>query len=117
VNVRRFDLRSEEVPEADYVILCSSFYHFRDRESEILAKLRRAARKAVILSEPVDNLSSGGRHPFGALLRPFTKPGPGSYRYRYDLESFRAFAQREGASEVAHESDWRNAVAVFEGMR
>ncbi len=112
-NVRRFDLLCEDVPEADYVIMCSSFYHFRDRESEILGKLRKAARHAVILSEPVENLTSGGSSPVGRLLRPFTNPGGGNYRFRYDLESFRIFAEREGANEIEFEPGWRNAIAIF----
>jgi hypothetical protein len=47
------------------------------------------------------------------LLRPFTNPGGGSYRFRYDLESFRIFAEREGASEIEFEPGWRNAIAIF----
>jgi hypothetical protein len=33
-----------------------------------------------------------------------------------DLEAFRAFAEREGASQIAFEPGWRNAIAVFEGQ-
>ena len=67
----------------------------------------------MILSEPVENLTSGGSSPVGRLLRPFTNPGVGNYRFRYDLESFRIFAEREGANEIEFEPGWRNAIAIF----
>jgi glycosyltransferase involved in cell wall biosynthesis len=112
-NVRHFDLLREDVPEADYVVMCSSLYHFRRRESEIFAKLEKAARRAVIVSEPVENLSAGG----GAWRRwiaRWTNPGVGEFEERYDLEGFRAFAERHGARELHHPPGARNALAVFE---
>ena len=115
--IRRFDLLCDEVPAADYVVMCSSYYHFRSREDEIFGKLLRAARKAVIISEPVENLSSGGVSVWSRLMRRFTDPGVGEFGYRYDLASFQEFAKRHGASEVQYEPGWRNAVAVFEAAR
>jgi glycosyltransferase involved in cell wall biosynthesis len=115
--IQRFDLLCDEVPEADYVVMCSSFYHFHDREDEIFGKLLRAARKAVIISEPVENWSSRGPSAWSRLMRRLTNPGVGEFDYRYDLASFRAFAERHGAAEVRYEPGWRNAVAVFEAVR
>jgi glycosyltransferase involved in cell wall biosynthesis len=115
VPVRRFDVLHEEVPAADYAVMCSSLYHFHEREQEILEKLRRAARKAVIVSEPIANLSARGPSAWGRLLRRLTDPGVGDYSHRYDLAGFRALAERHGASEFVHEPDWRNALAVFAG--
>lgn len=113
--VRRFDLLREEIPPADYAVMCSSLYHFRAREDEVMDKLRRAARKAVVISEPVRNLSARGPGPWGRLVAALTNPGVGEYGYRYDLAGFRAFAERHGAVEFAHAPGWRNALAVFEG--
>jgi glycosyltransferase involved in cell wall biosynthesis len=117
VPIRRFDLLRDEVPPADYVVMCSSFYHFRSREAEIIDKLLRAARKAVVISEPVENLSSRGPSVWSRLMRRLTNPGVGEFAYRYDLASFQAFAEQHGAAEVQYEPGWRNAVAVFETVR
>jgi glycosyltransferase involved in cell wall biosynthesis len=114
-EVRRFDLFEEEVPEADYVVMCASFYHFHERETEILARLRRAARKAVIVSEPVVNWTSGPPAPVARWLRALTKAGVGDHRFRYDAESFRRFAERHGAVEYEHPPGARHALAVFPG--
>jgi glycosyltransferase involved in cell wall biosynthesis len=115
--MRRFDLLCDEVPEADYVVMCSSFYHFHDREDEIFGKLKCAARKAVIISEPVENLLSRGPSRWSRLMRRFTNPGVGDFGFRHDLASFQSFAERHGAAEVRYEPGWRNAVAVFETER
>jgi hypothetical protein len=117
VPIRRFDLCCDELPEADYVVMCSSFYHFRDREDEILDKLLRAAKKAVVISEPVENFSSHGPSLWSRLMRRFANPGVGDCSYRYDIASFRDLAERHGAIEVHHEPGGRNAIAVFDAAR
>src|SRR5262249_40047967 len=58
VPARLFDLRTEEIPRADYVVMCSSFYHVRRDADAILGKMRAAAREAGIISEPVEKLST-----------------------------------------------------------
>ncbi|MCH8980219.1 MAG: glycosyltransferase [Armatimonadetes bacterium] len=58
VKVRRFDLLSEDVPEADYVIMCSSFYHFRELESETRRLIARGVSTVA-----VEHLSAEIREP------------------------------------------------------
>ncbi len=113
-NVRHFDLLREDVPEADYVTMCSSFYHFHGRETEILAKLEKAARRAVLISEPIENLSTRAPGFWGGFVRRLTNPGTGEFEHRYDLEGFRAFAEQHGATGFYHDPGWRNALAIFE---
>lgn len=112
-NIRYFNLLTEPVPEGEYVVMCSSFYHFQRRQAEVLAKMRAAARKAVIITEPVHNLSAAKAKPLARLANRLTNPGVGDYDYRFDLESFRAFAQQHGATEFHHEPGQRNAIAIF----
>ncbi len=115
VAARRFDLLHADVPAADYVVMCSSLYHFRAREGEVLGKLRRAARRAVIVSEPVRNLSSHKLRPLATLAGFLSNPGTGgSYRFRYDAAAFRSFATEQGASRIELEPGARNGLAVFE---
>jgi len=116
VNARLFDITREEVPTADWVVMCSSFYHFHRSAPEVLAKMRAAARKGVIVSEPVKNLSSHSLRPLAAVARWLTRPGRGSdFAFRFDLDGFRGFAEEHGAERFVHSPGQRNAVAIFPG--
>jgi hypothetical protein len=110
VDVRWFNLLTDPVPAADYVVMASSLYHFADRADEILDKLRRAARRAVIISEPVRNLSDLPL--VGGAMAALTSAGVGDNEQRFNLTTFTALARRHGV-DVAHESGDRNAIAVF----
>ncbi|MBI5524855.1 MAG: glycosyltransferase [Deltaproteobacteria bacterium] len=113
VGARLFDVRSDRVPEADYVVMSSSFYHFHRRQREVFARLKRAAGKAVIISEPVRNLSALPIPVVGRVANLLTDPGVGDFDYRFDPDGFRAFAERNGAAEFAYREGDRNAIAVF----
>jgi glycosyltransferase involved in cell wall biosynthesis len=113
VDARLFDVLRDPVPEADYVVMSSSFYHFHESAPEVLARLRAAARRAVILSEPVRNLSASRLRPLGALANLLTHPGQGDFRFRYDLASWRELAEAEGSARLLHSPGARNAIAVF----
>jgi glycosyltransferase involved in cell wall biosynthesis len=112
VPAEHFDARSEDIPPADYVVMCSSLYHFRRTAPTLLTRMLAVAREAVIISEPVHNLST--RTPrLGRAIAKLTNPGAGDYEERFDLETFRNFAQVHGASEFAYAPGQRNAIAVF----
>lgn len=104
---------TDPIDPADYVVMCSSFYHFHDRRTDMLERMRKAAGKAVIISEPVRNAAASSCGPLAALARWLTNPGVGDYSKRFDLESFRGFAQEHMASEFFYETGDRNAIAVF----
>jgi hypothetical protein len=53
----------------------------------------------------------------GRVAAALTNPGVGEYTERYDRASFRALAERHGATELVHEPGMRNAVAVFAGTK
>jgi SAM-dependent methyltransferase len=110
VDVRWFNLLEEAVPEADYVVMCSSLYHFGDRVDEVIEKMRRAARRGVVISEPVRNLSDAPV--VGRLFAALTNPGVGAFASRFDLERFAAVVARHGG-ELAHADGARNALGVF----
>jgi glycosyltransferase involved in cell wall biosynthesis len=109
-DVRWFNLLTEPVPEADYVVMCSSLYHFRDRVDDVISKMRRAARRGVVISEPVRNLADAPV--VGRLFAAFTDPGVGSFATRFDLASFTALLDRHGG-ELSHENGARNAIGLF----
>jgi glycosyltransferase involved in cell wall biosynthesis len=112
-RARFWNALTDPVPEADYVVMCSSFYHFREIADDVLARMRAAARAAVIVSEPVENVSASRSRLVAGVARALTNPGVGAHGARFDLEGFRAFAARHGAAELAWRPGDRNAVAVF----
>jgi glycosyltransferase involved in cell wall biosynthesis len=110
-DVRWFNLNSDPIPCADYVVICSSLYHFTERADDIVTRLRRAARRAVIVSEPVRNLSQ--LPVVGRLASALTDPGVGDgdgHLRRFDLETFTALVARHGGRVTHHAGD-RNALA------
>ncbi len=115
---RGIDARFIELPEgavvgADFVVMCSSFYHFRNSETELLQRLRSAAGTAVIISEPVRNLSHHSFGLFARLANRLTDPGVGEFEFRHDLESFRSFATENGATDFSYEPGQPGAIAMF----
>ena len=112
-HARSWNGLTDPIPAADYVTMCSSLYHFHDDADAMIQRMRAAARVAVIVSEPVVNVSASSSRAVAGIARAFTNPGVGSHDARFDLESFRALAERQGASEMAWRPGDRNAVAVF----
>lgn len=110
-DVRWFNLLTDPIPAADHVVICSSLYHFADGADEIVARLRRAARRSVLISEPVRNLSQVPA--LGRLAAALTDPGTGDrngHLHRFDIDSFAALVARHGGT-VEHRVGDRNALA------
>jgi glycosyltransferase involved in cell wall biosynthesis len=110
VDARWFNVLTDPIPRADYVVMCSSLYHFGAEVDDVVDRMRRAAERAVIISEPVRNWSDAPV--VGGVAAALTNPGVGSFVRRFDLESFSALARKHGA-ELVHEGGDRNAVAVL----
>tara|TARA_B100000315_G_C14464307_1_gene535232 strand:- start:684 stop:1055 length:372 start_codon:yes stop_codon:yes gene_type:complete len=113
INAKLFNVLLEDIPSGDYVVMCSSLYHFQNVEDDIFDKLIAAACKAVIISEPVKHISNQLFSLFKPLANYLSNPGFGEYHYRYNLQYFKAFAKRHGASQFISHPSKRNAIAVF----
>jgi SAM-dependent methyltransferase len=80
-----WDLRSDKaLPEADYVIMQASLYHFLPDPSPIMDRMLRAARRQVIVSEPVRNLSSSNSRLLALVGKLLTDPGVGNHSQRFN---------------------------------
>ena len=89
------DLRSEEaLPEADYVIMQSSLYHFLPDPSPVMDRMLRAARRQVIVSEPIRNLSSSDSRLVALVGKLLTDPGVGNHSQRFNEASLDQFFSR-----------------------
>ncbi len=115
IRVRQADLRSAELPTADYVVMASSLYHFIGRRHELVTRMQKAARREVLVLEPVVNLSGSSSGPIAALGRWLSSPGIGEHHERFDLGSFHRLADEAGATDFAVTRGGRQALAVFPG--
>jgi len=99
-----WDLRSEEaLPSADYVIMQASLYHFLPDPSPVVDRMLQAARKRVIIAEPIRNLATSDSRLFSLLGRLFTNPGVGEHSLRFTEASLAHFFSGYG-SRVAESS-------------
>ena len=84
VDAQVWDLRSEAaLPSADYVIMQASLYHFLPDASRVVDRMLQAARKRVIIAEPIRNLATSDSRFLSLLSRLFTNPGVGEHSLRF----------------------------------
>lgn len=96
-----WDLRSEEpLPSADYVIMQASLYHFLPDASPIVNRMLQAARKRVIIAEPIRNLATSNSKILSWLGRLSTNPGSGEQHLRFDEPSLADFFSAYSANVV-----------------
>jgi SAM-dependent methyltransferase len=91
VQVKEFNLWTDELPSAEIVILQASLYQFTPYAAEIVRKLLAAARRKLILAEPVVNLSSSSNPFLAWISHRMTTPelAQGSYSgKRFNQETF-----------------------------
>jgi SAM-dependent methyltransferase len=87
-----WDLRNQEpLPPADYVIMQASLYHFLPEASPMVNRMLKAARKQVIIAEPIRNLTTSNSGLLSLLGRLFTNPGSGEQSLRFTESSLADF--------------------------
>jgi SAM-dependent methyltransferase len=79
--------QNPELPEADVVIMQASLYHFLPDAGAIVDRMVAAARRRVIVAEPIRNLSTSAIPLVGALSRRSTDAGAGGHEQRFDEDS------------------------------
>ncbi len=79
------------LPEADYVVMQASLYHFLPDPAPVVDRMLAAARTQVVIAEPVRNLASSENRLVAALARRFTDPGDGEQAHRFTEASLDAF--------------------------
>ena len=93
LDLRLADVRHTDLPEADYVCCLSSLYHFLPDPDALLARMYRAARKAVILSEPVENVSASRHRWLRKLAVTLTSVEGKRFSDRFDEPRFRGLVR------------------------
>lgn len=90
-----WDVTSETpLPEADYVVMQGSLYHFLPNPYSIVDRMLAAAKQRVVLTEPVRNLADS-KNPFVAwLAKRLADPGTGDQPNRFNEKRFEEFLTR-----------------------
>jgi Methionine biosynthesis protein MetW len=79
-----WDLRKDDpLPEADYVLMQASLYHFLPDARPIVERMSEAARRKVIIAEPIRNLATSDSSFLRLLGRLLTNPGIGEQAHRF----------------------------------
>jgi SAM-dependent methyltransferase len=87
-----WDLRlDEELPAADYVIMQASLYHFLPDASPVVDRMLQAARKRVMIAEPIRNLATSSSRLLSLLGQTSTNPGVGGHSLRFTEASLADF--------------------------
>jgi len=97
IPARMFDVMTEEVDPADYVIMQGSLYQFIPEEKRIIRNLLDAAKKQLIISEPVKNRAQSNNPLISFLAKYAVNPGTGHSKERFNektlVECFQCFPE------------------------
>lgn len=87
-----WDLRSDKpLPPADYVVMQGSLLHFLPDPAPVVDRMLRAARRQVIIAEPIRNFASSKVQLLAVLGRYFTDPGSGRQPLRFTEQTLDNF--------------------------
>ncbi|MBN2328152.1 MAG: hypothetical protein JXR73_13455 [Candidatus Omnitrophica bacterium] len=113
ISMRRIDLRTEDVPPADFVVMLSALYQFIPDERIILEKLIRSVKRQVILTEPVHNISQS----VNPLVRRFSQRLAGiddnPCAQRFDEKTLRALLDDFHFQSIKPIAGGREILAIY----
>ena len=108
------DVARDAPPTGDVVLLLGALYQFLPDADRVVDRLRRAARRHVVLAEPYRNLAQSKNPLVAAIARRATDPGVDSSSQRFDEASLKALLARHGAVEIVDTG--RELVARLPGL-
>jgi hypothetical protein len=117
IDGRLFDLRVDSaIPKAEYVVMQASLYHFLPNPIPIINRMMAAAKKQVIISEPIRNLTHAASPLIASIAKRLTNPGSGTQPRRFTEETLdELFAGFSGYSvECKHIDGGREKIYVID---
>ena len=98
VAAKVWDVRDDAaLPSAEYVLMQASLYHFLPDARPVVDRLVDAARKQVIIAEPITNLATSQFRLIARLGRRLTDSGHGEESRRFTEASLDEFFMHYGA--------------------
>ena len=107
------DIRVLEIPKADTVVMMGSLYQFLPDARTVLDRMVAAARRRVILTEPVHNRSQGGG--LSAWVAGYLTETEDNRGERFDEERLRALMDGHTILHWERVAGGREVLAVVEG--
>jgi SAM-dependent methyltransferase len=88
------------LPSAEYLVMQGSLYHFLPDPYPIVDRMIRAAKKSVILTEPVRNLADSKNPLVAGLARKLSNPGTRDQPNRFNGSLFEKFVSHYRAKDL-----------------
>ena len=116
INAHSFDVRTDAIPQADVVTMCSSLYHFHPNCKDIIQQMQNSAREKVIVLEPVHN-AKNSRFAFMRWLGAQAGIVDGKINeFYFSPDAFQDLIHHtSGFQKVAPAGDGRDMLAIFDG--
>lgn len=89
LNASLIDISKDEIPASDFILMQAALYHFIPNEKQIIQKLLDACRKAVIISENIDNLSNDASPLKSWIGEQLSKAKSGQSKLKFTRESLK----------------------------
>jgi hypothetical protein len=119
IDYRNLNVYKDDLPNADFILMMGSLFQFIPNEKQIVQKMISSSKKAVIITEPISNLSSSHVGLIAKLANSFTTPfeAPASYSpSRFNKNSFEEFLHLfPGFQHSRVIAGGREMIAVFKG--
>lgn len=93
INSRMFNIYTDELPQADTILLQASLYQFIPKHHFVLDKCLKAARKQLIVCEAVKNHACSKSKIIRAIAQKLNNPGDGPKQDRFDIHTFQQALQ------------------------
>ncbi|PIQ83424.1 MAG: hypothetical protein COV75_07580 [Candidatus Omnitrophica bacterium CG11_big_fil_rev_8_21_14_0_20_63_9] len=113
-RVRLMDVRREELPQAEVVVMQASLYQFIPDHHAMMQRLLRAARQRVIIAEPINNWSSSSSGWRRRLSQRWTNPGTGPVPHRFGRADLEQLFRQYGARLIQEHARGRELIGVFD---
>lgn len=118
-DARVFNVLEDEFPAADVVIMQGSLYQFLPGAERVVDRMLDAARRHVIIAEPIRNLSDSNVPVLSALSRWLTKPQSseaGRDGARFTEQALRElFSRYDSLERTVYVPGGRELIGVFRG--
>jgi len=89
MNVQKCNVKHDEIPQADYVLMQASLYQFIPNHGQVLQKLYNAAKKYLIIAEPVKNYADSKWKIVSFIAKLLNNPGDGIKTERFNINTLK----------------------------
>lgn len=113
INAKVFDIMDSQVPQAEYVIMQGSLYQFIPDHRKILEKLLRAAKKAVIIAEPIKNVAMNKDSFILLLARMATRVNGKYFPNRFTKKELLNLFNEYNADQIREIDGGRELIGIF----